>query len=328
MELVRITARQAREPAVEWTAYASALAARDPRLVVLPELTEYFESQILRSVDEGGLALALRDSAGWRIIAQGIVWNLRKDDPAQEIVFRTSLVWNVAWLRPTDSCDARELFDAMDEAARARRVEATYVCFHACDAETAALVARHGFDPAYAHCVRTKPLGDLPAPPMGVEIRIAKPGDGQRVVDCHLEELRYHAECAPSQRTDYPNVRERQLKGCEEVIRDVNGVSLYAEEDGEVIAVADGRVGYAMLRPSLLLPEARMGFLRSVGTTAKHRGRGVGRALCLALAAELAKKGAQRWELVYCPWNPLSSRFWPRMGWIPASFGFVKKTRR
>ena len=328
MELVRIAARQAREPAVEWTAHARALAARDPRLVVPPELTEYFEAQILRSVDEGGLALALRDSAGWRAIAQGIPWNLRNDDPAQEIVFRTSLVWNVVWLRPTDSCNAPELFGAMEDVAKARNVEATYVCFHACDGETAALVARHGFDPAYAHCVRMEPLGELPVPPPGVSIRRAQPGDGTRIVDCHLEELRYHAMCAPSQRTDYPNARQRQLRGCEEVIRDPNGVSLYAEEGGEVIAVADGRVGYAMLRPSLLLPEVRMGFLRSVGTTAKHRGRGIGRALCLTLAAELAKKGAHRWELVYCPWNPLSSRFWPRMGWVPASFGFVKLTRR
>jgi len=320
MNLVDIRPRDAGDIAREWASHHGCLRLRDPRLANVPELVELLEGSVLGSIAVS-LAYMLRDSAGVRALALGQHWNLRAEDPAQEIIFRNNIGWTILLLRPAESLTSVELFQRIRDESRERGAEMNYATVSISDAESAAFLARNGFEPSYAHCVRKELLDDVPQPPPNVTIRRAVPGEGERVLECHLEELRYHAECAPSQATNYPDRRTRQLAGCEEVIVDPNGVSLYAEVDGEVVAVADGRVGHSYIRPTLMLPEAKIGFIRSVGTSAVWRGRGIGRAISLALAAELQSKGATRLELVYCPWNPLSSRFWPGLGWGPVTMG-------
>jgi GNAT superfamily N-acetyltransferase len=325
MELVEIHRRLAREVGAEWAAHHRNLCRRDSRLIAPSELTEFLQTEILRATESGDFAFGLRDGSGWRALAIGSYWFLRQDDPAQEIVFRRNMTWNVLLLRPWEHLDARELFTMVNQRSAAEGAEMIYVSVPTCDIESAAFVARHGFEPAFAHCCGETPLGEPPPPPQGITIHRAARGDGAKVVDCHVEELDYHGETAPTQKTSYPGRRQRQLRGCEDLIRDANGISMYASSGAEVIAVADGRVGHTHLRPSLMLPEATIGFIRSVGTRAEWRGRGVGRALSLALAWEMEKRGATRLELVYCPWNPLSSRFWPHLGFAPATHGFCRR---
>jgi GNAT superfamily N-acetyltransferase len=323
MDLVELTPRLAPELAAEWVAHHALLRQRDPRLTDAPRLDRFFEAEILRAVDAKA-ALALGDQKGWRALATGIHLTLRDDDPAQEIIVRQSVSWSVLLLRPWESLDAPELFAAMDRFACEARAEMSYATVPSCDAESNAFVSRHRFEPSFVHCARIEPVSEVP-PPDGVAIHRALPGDGPKVLDVHLEEIDYHALCAPSQSTRYPGRRDRQLAGCEDVIRDRNGASLYAEWEGEVIAVADGRVTDAHLRPTVMLPAGRMGFIRSVGTRADWRGRGVGTALSLALAHRMGQQGARRWELVYCPWNPLSSRFWRGLLFVPVAQGYCAR---
>ena len=47
------------------------------------------------------------------------------------------------------------------------------------------------------------------------------------------------------------------------------------------------------------------------------RGRGIGRRIFLAVEQWFRERGAQRLWLIYLPRNPLSSRFWPSLGFHP-----------
>lgn len=323
MELVSIHARLAAEIGREWAAHHETLRLRDPRLANPVELAEFFESYVHAGAD-GGMAFALRDGCGWRAIAVGRHRLLSPDDPAQEIILRNNIVWDVALLRPWETFGAQELMREFDRAARRYNAEMHYATVAACNGESVAFLAANGFQPCLAKCARMEPVGRQPAEVPGVTILLAAPGDGPKIVDAHIEELDYHHRCAPTQMKAYPGMRERQTRGCEEVIADPNGISLYAEADGRVIAVADGRLGHSYLRPSLMLPDTLIGFIRSVGTAELWRGRGVGTAISLRLAWEFEQRGAGRTELIYCPWNPLSSRFWPRLGYVPVSLGFCR----
>lgn len=326
MEVVALSRKHVPDLATEWAAHHANLCRRDPRLATPPR--QFFADAISHAIESAGLAFGVRDAMGWRVLATGTHYLLREEEPAQEIIFRNNVTWCIQLLRSWDGLDAPSLMDALHRVAHDLKIEMMYASVPSVDAESIALLARNGFDPAYCHCVLAATFPEPPSPPAGVSLHIAYTGEGQKVIDGHMEELDYHAMCAPSQRTDYTGRYERQLAGCEDVIADPDGISMYASVGGEVVAVADGRVGPSFQRPSHLLPEATIGFIRSVGTRSDWQRRGVGKSLSLALAYHLQNMGARRLELVYCPWNPLSSRFWPSLGFQPAVHGFCMRPNK
>jgi ribosomal protein S18 acetylase RimI-like enzyme len=94
---------------------------------------------------------------------------------------------------------------------------------------------------------------------------------------------------------------------------------LLAEQDGEVIAFfAIGlNIQQANTRHCLFMPGI-YGDIFEVAVRENRRRGGVGTALFEAAWAWFAAQGTQAVFVNYAPTNPISSRFWPRLGFVDA----------
>lgn len=165
-----------------------------------------------------------------------------------------------------------------------------------------------------------RPLGSLPDRPStdGITIRRAKPGDEKALVALHLEELRFHETHTPHVRVvpgTEPAFRERLDRVWRnESVEDGASLIMVAVRAGKVVGFTENWI--SSMRGSWL-PGGRYGYLNSVGVSAEHRGHGIGRLLALETLKALAGYPIDAYTLYFAYANPLSSRFWPRMGFRP-----------
>jgi GNAT superfamily N-acetyltransferase len=177
--------------------------------------------------------------------------------------------------------------------------------------------AAHTRFSASAHTSPTAPSSRQPDVD-GLMVRHAAAADLAAVVRLGIDSVHYHASLEPAMHV--PRGEDGKMRRrFEAILRERKQSALF-------VAVLDGRVvGFYSLylqsidetwTPPLFAP-GRYGLLAEVAVAEGLRGRGIGRRLFAAVDQWFRERGAHRLWLIYLPRNPLSSRFWPALGFEP-----------
>jgi len=154
--------------------------------------------------------------------------------------------------------------------------------------------------------------------PAGIVVRTAAPSDVDSLTDLALEEHRYHATHTKSGTSpDQPRETSRRLAEQAVSAPPETSYQLVAEDaaSGAVVGSLLGMIhilGDDQVQRFLLPP--RYGYIGLTSVTAAHRGGGVGRALVDAAMNWFANHQVDSVFLHYVVDNPLSARFWTRLG--------------
>ena len=202
--------------------------------------------------------------------------------------------------------------------AAARWVEeshrAQYVLVPASDEDLLRAWYRLGFGQQQAHAVRPLP-DETPAAPPKVVVRRARRSDLPALARLEVEVPRQHSLAPTFSASPVPGYDEC-LAGWEEDFDDPAYTTFVAEFQGVVIGSSIGcSLELSSSHPPLTRPD-RAGFLAFAAVLPQARGLGAGRALGEAVIAWTAQAG---YDCVVTDWrvtNLLSSRTWPRLGFM------------
>ncbi|WP_344842443.1 GNAT family N-acetyltransferase [Kribbella ginsengisoli] len=173
---------------------------------------------------------------------------------------------------------------------------------------------RLGFGGQHAHAVMPAPSEPLPARP-GVMVRRAGRGDIQVLAELDLV-LPRHQGLAPTFSSGEMPTLEEALADWEESIDDQDYATFVAESNGKVIGSSIGCSLEKSSAHSGLAQPDNAGFLAYAAVFPEARGAGAGRALGEAVINWAAGVG---YTSVVTDWrvtNLLSSRAWPRLGFV------------
>lgn len=182
------------------------------------------------------------------------------------------------------------------------------------DAELLDAWFRLGFGSQHAHAVRPVPTETLPVRP-GLTVRAANRDDIQVLAELDLV-LPRHQGLSPVFSSGEVATLEEALADWEESIDDRDYVTFVAERNGKVIGSSVGcSIEKSSAHSGLARPD-NAGFLGYAAVFPEARGLGAGRALGEAVLNWAAGVG---YTSVVTDWrvtNLLSSRAWPRLGFV------------
>ncbi len=158
--------------------------------------------------------------------------------------------------------------------------------------------------------------------PADVHIRRAVEKDADDLVALYLEESQYHHEHSPFFRM-VPGLASafRSLLWAaweSKPVEQGGPVVLVAERDGQVVGMAYTYAIRADMHQRDYVPPGCYCDIAEVGVRTDLRGQGIGRALVQGVFAAYADVQIDGYILGYSPHNPLSSRFWPHLGFHPS----------
>jgi GNAT superfamily N-acetyltransferase len=190
---------------------------------------------------------------------------------------------------------------------------AHYVVLPAGAPELADAWFRLGFGMQHAHGLR--PVSDAPPPPSSVVVRRATREDLTSLARLYIE-LPLHQGLAPTFAAMRPETLEESTAEWSEYIDDPGYATFVAEREGDVVGSAVGcSVEKSGGHAGLARPD-NAGLLGFAAVFPEARGSGSGRALGEAVIAWAAAAG---FDSVVTDWrstNLLSSRAWPRLGFV------------
>ena len=152
----------------------------------------------------------------------------------------------------------------------------------------------------------------------GLSMRHATSADLNEIVALGIESVRYHAALDPTMHV--PRGEDGKMRRrFQAILREPqHGALFVAMLDWQIVAF------YSLYLQSIddswtppLFAPGRYGLLAEVAVAEGLRGRGVGRRLFHTVEQWFRERGAQRFWLIYLLRNPLSSRFWPSLGFQP-----------
>ncbi len=189
----------------------------------------------------------------------------------------------------------------------------------ACDAAASAALRAEGFS-AY-HAIAHQPLtaGVPDDPPGAVEVRPADRFDVNVIADLMMESWQFHAAYQPAIQLS-PHIREGCRRQTRSMIGDgLNQVMLVALVRGEIVGFFGIGLSIqdALARPALFT-RGYYGDIYEVAVRADQRRQGTGRAMYAAARRWFAARDLEGIFVNYAPTNPLSSRFWPALGFVDA----------
>ncbi|MEP7199445.1 MAG: GNAT family N-acetyltransferase [Chloroflexota bacterium] len=153
---------------------------------------------------------------------------------------------------------------------------------------------------------------------MSLTVRRATKRDLDDVVRIGMDSVRYHAMFEHTMqipRNEHKKMRQR----FEATLAESNVSTLF-------VAEAQGHVAgfYSIYIQSIddtwtppLFVAGRYGLIAEVAVDKDARGRGIGRQLFAAVEQWFHERSAFAYWLIYLPHNPLSSKFWPALGFVP-----------
>ncbi|GAA1601194.1 hypothetical protein GCM10009789_64310 [Kribbella sancticallisti] len=173
---------------------------------------------------------------------------------------------------------------------------------------------RLGFGAQHAHAVRPVPVEPI-AMPDGLIVRRAERGDIAVLAELDLVLPRHQALAPVFSAGEVPTLEEA-LADWEESIDDRDYATFVAERNGQVIGCSIGCSIEKSSAHSRLAQPDNAGFLAYAAVLPEARGNGAGRALGDSVLNWAADIG---YESVVTDWrvtNLLSSRAWPRLGFV------------
>lgn len=217
------------------------------------------------------------------------------------------------------------LLDAVEKWWQVQAVDGTLVSWPVADTWLMDLLSKRGY--VWDSAAALRPLDSmLPIENTAISIRPAEPKDEEALVTMHLEEIGFHEAYTPYTRVVpaiEPAFRQRLARVWRnESATEGTPIMLVAEKEGRVVGFSENWL--SDLADSWF-PEGRYGYLNSVGVTASMRGQGVGRLLVAHTLQAFAKYNVAGYYLYYILPNPISSYFWPKMGFRPFLATFKTK---
>lgn len=187
-----------------------------------------------------------------------------------------------------------------------------------CDESMAAALRELGFR-SY-HAIAHRLMDETPPPAVdGVVVRPAALADLTAVAELMAESWRFHARYQPA-----IVLSDSLLAGCEHQAWQMAGdgltqLLLVAEVDGTVVGFFGAGMIYQEVeqRPALFAT-GHYGDIHEVAVRGDLRRRGVGQTMYRAAWQWIKARGADGVFVNYAPTNPLSSRFWPKLGFQDA----------
>lgn len=277
--------------------------------------------------------LVARDAGGR---ARGYVTTLlrefsseREDDaPALEVFETRTAFAESLTLPPPDASDAfpvaTALLEALQARWRAQGVLAEVCRWPSRDQWVTDLLRAAGFEVFLQRSLRSAaPLAPSSRPvPADLFVRRARPADEDVLTDLYLEESDYHHQTSPYFRmTPYLAAAFRSTLAPEwqgQPLEEGGPLTVLVERAGEVVAMASTylvRVDDFNNRD--YLAPGRYADIAEVGVRADLRGQGIGRVLVQGVFDAYANRAIDGYVLGFSPQNPLSSRFWPHLGFLP-----------
>lgn len=263
---------------------------------------------------EVAAAFALPDASGAVAVREGNMAGFLLGAP------KASPVWGSnVWVDAAGHAVAEpELVRDMYGLAAARWVQesriAHYVLVPASDEDLLRAWYRLGFGQQQAHAVRPLP-DETPVPPPGVMVRRARRSDLPALARLEVELPRQHSLAPTFSASTVPSYEEC-LAGWEEDFDDPAYTTFVAEFQDIVVGSSIGcSLELSSSHPPVTRPD-HAGFLAFAAVFPHARGRGAGRALGEAVIAWTAQAG---YDCVATDWrvtNLLSSRTWPRLGFV------------
>jgi GNAT superfamily N-acetyltransferase len=192
------------------------------------------------------------------------------------------------------------------------------------DAPVNRLLQSAGFEAFLLRAFRpADPLPPSPWPmPADLRVRQACHDDEDMLVALYLEESDYHHQHSPFFRmtpglaADFRSLLADGWVG--KLVEEGGPLVIVVEYAGGVVAMA---LTYLVRVDDLThrdyLPLGRYANIAEVGVRAHLRGQGIGRALTQGVFDAYAGLQIDGYVLGFSPHNPLSSQFWPRLGFRP-----------
>jgi len=286
-------------------------------------------AQMLRDGVASGQPVLVARTGGGRVVGCAVtaLWQFSEEQEMSAFYApRTGLVRQL-FLPPSLAPEAQAAFSALlaalDRQWQGQQTEGELITWLSSDHWVESQLKVAGFAPDNILAVRglePLPASQRPAP-AGVTTRLAQQQDAEELVGLHLGELEFHLPYSPFARMVPALEREfRQrllyLWANEDVDR--LPVIVVAERAGEVVAMAEC---YVETLPGWLsnyrLPDGNYGYLNSVGVRPDLRGLGIGRLLVQGVFEQLAAYEPLGYALWFTYSNPLSSKFWPHLGFRP-----------
>lgn len=212
------------------------------------------------------------------------------------------------------------LLMGLDARWAAQGTEGQLFTWLAADPWPQAQLQTAGFEPDNILALRdTSPLpASRPSLP-DLRTRLAQPQDAETLVALHLAELEFHVPHSPFVRM-IPALEVEFRKRLTNLWAGDPEAALIVvvERGGEVMAMAESTLE---VLPGWLshfrLPGERYGYLNSVSVRAELRGQGVGRVLVQGVLDAFQSLQVDGYVLWFTHSNPLSSQFWPHLGFTP-----------
>lgn len=248
------------------------------------------------------------------------VWEIAEDDEMSGFFLPRNGTVKLT-LPPADEPEAtavaHALLDAVEAWWQAQPVDGSLITRPTADDWLAQLLTQRGY--VTDSTAAARPLHPLPPlPESDTIIRPAQPQDEEILVALHLEEIRFHEEYTPYSRivpAIEPAFRQRLARLWRgDLVEDGAPLLLVAEQAGQVIGFTEN---WLSPMQGSWFKNGRYAYLNSVGVSEAARGKGIGRLLVAHTLTQLAQYDIAGFYLYYVLANPLSSIFWPKMGFQP-----------
>jgi GNAT superfamily N-acetyltransferase len=297
----------ARAQAAHWRTHD----ARLPRTLTLPRWVIF---------PDGGMCWLVQDGAR-PVGAVGVLREVWGEDspfanvfPRQYVRLRLILVNGVEPHAALETC-----LECAAGWRGAFGVPGRMLTLPACAGEWAAVLKAAGFSPY--HVIAHRPVDPMPQAPAaaGVTVRLADWEDVPAVAVIMAESWRFHAAHQPAIQIT-PWLPEQCHQQAQQLIGDgYNSALLVAESGGEVIGFFGVALNYQdpAFRPAFF-ERGRYGDILEVAVRGDQRRRGVGAAMFRAAWQWFVERDVMAMFVNYAPTNPVSSRFWPKLGFVDA----------
>jgi len=297
-----------------------------------PRSTDAIQTFVAEKVTADAL-VALDEQQTVRALAIPGVWEIPEDDEMRGFFLPRNGTVGLALPRPDEpeaTAVTEALLDAVEAWWQQQAVDGTRITWPADDDWLAGLLTERGYVADSAGAIR--PLEPLPPLPETADftIRQAQPEDEETLVALHLEEVRFHEAYTPYSRVVpaiEPAFRQRLARVWQgkPVGEQDTPLLLVAERDAQVIGFTEN---WLSTMAGSWFPDGRYAYLNSVGVAEGARGQGIGRLLVADTLHALAQYEIVGFYLYYVLTNPLSSRFWPKMGFRPLLITYKTMARR
>jgi GNAT superfamily N-acetyltransferase len=291
----------------------------------------------LRQEEPQAAFLAARDAAGRpRGYSQPALFELPPDSDLLAYFRSRNGTCERLVLPAPDEDDMPVVLAALIDALAARWQQHTLadmITWPSVDAWLSPLLKAQGFEAA--HVLNHRPAGPLvvsthPAA-TGLRVRQARPSDEDDLVALNRANVAHDASYSPYIRvvpTLGPALRAqlgRVWAGGS--VEDGVPLVLVVEHGGTLLGMAQTYLETAPgFGVSGSLPRGRYTYLHEVIVRPEWRGKGVGRLLVQGVMDAYAALDVTGYTLYFSPFNPLSSTFWPHLGFQPVLTTYMRQT--